>query len=79
MLTVRKLFEKMNGLPPDTQVIVGIIEGGRYNALDAMPEVNFEPGQTFLYILCEQHERPWPPTTPGVVAETALSPSPDDD
>jgi hypothetical protein len=75
VLTVGKLFEKMGGLPPDTNVVVGIIEEGRHNALDAMPEIDYEPGQTLLYILCEQRDRPWPGTQPSGSPDPGTPPS----
>jgi len=74
MLTVAKLFDALGGLPPETRVIVGIIEGGRYNALAAHHEDDLEG--RLLYILCERRERPWhgaPPPAHEPVADRPAS------
>ena len=48
MLTAAKLLEAATGLGPDAQVVVGIINGPRYNAAYADQEVC--GGKLSLYI-----------------------------
>ena len=63
MLTVAKLIEATKGLDADAPVIVGIINGPRFNALDAFEEAAGE--SLHLYILCDEDPRDWegPPPT----------------
>ncbi|HMN39482.1 MAG TPA: hypothetical protein PKE29_01460 [Phycisphaerales bacterium] len=64
MLTVAKLIEATKGLDADARVIVGIINGPRFDALDAFEEA--AAAGLHLYILCAEDPRDWegpPPTS----------------
>lgn len=79
MLTVKKLFEAMQGLDPDAQVVVGIINGPRSNAayaeqqVCATADVNEDHHVTLrdttapaLYLCCYEQPRPWEGQQPTV-------------
>ena len=55
MLTVAKLLEATKGLDADAPVIVGIINGPRFNALDAFEEADADG--MHLYIHCDEDPR----------------------
>lgn len=71
MLTIAKLLEAIEGLDPDAQVVVGIINGDTYNAADAEQQVRakaialgpdsheLREEAPALYILCYEQPRPW--------------------
>lgn len=71
MLTVDTLLAALDGLNPDAQVVVGIINGPRYNAAYAeqqvcgkavplSPEHHELRGEApALYICCYEQPRPW--------------------
>ncbi|QOJ16791.1 MAG: hypothetical protein HRU76_03970 [Phycisphaeraceae bacterium] len=71
MLTIQKLLDAIEGLPPDAQVVVGIIDGPRYNAAYAEQQVcghavSIGPDRqeligeaAALYICCYEQPRPW--------------------
>ena len=81
MLTVAKLTTTIAGLDPDAQVVVGIINGGRYNAAYAEAQVcgkavplapeRFElRGEApALYICCYEDPRPWEGRRPAIVED----------
>ena len=56
MLTAAKLIMALEGLDPDTNVVVGIIEGPRYNAAYANQHVS--EGVLTAYICCDDTPRP---------------------
>ena len=79
MLTVKKLFEAMQGLNPDAQVVVGIINGPRFNAayaeaqVCATAEVDEHHRLTLrdaaapaLYLCCYEQPRPWEGKQPTI-------------
>ena len=79
MLTVKKLFEAMQGLDPEAQVVVGIINGPRFNAayaeqhVCATAEVDEEHRVTLrdtttpaLYLCCYEQPRPWEGQQPTI-------------
>jgi hypothetical protein len=79
VLTVKKLFEAIQGLDPDAQVIVGIINGPRFNAAYAdqrvcgVAEVDEDQRLTLrattspaLNICCYEQPRPWEGQQPTV-------------
>ncbi|MCW5775976.1 MAG: hypothetical protein KIS87_06025 [Phycisphaeraceae bacterium] len=79
MLTVKKLFEAMQGLDPDAQVVVGIINGPRFSAayaeqqVCAAAEVDGNHRVTLrdtaapaLYLCCYEQPRPWEGQQPTV-------------
>jgi len=72
VLTIAKLLEAIEGLDPDAQVVVGIINGPTFNAAYAEPqvrttaEVDSEQSLTLcgppalaLYVCCYEQPRPW--------------------
>ncbi len=72
MLTVKTLIAALEGLDPDAQVVVGIINGDRYNAayadqqVCATADVDEDHHLTLrdatapaLYICCYEQPRPW--------------------
>ncbi len=79
MLTVKKLFEAMQGLDPDAQVVVGIINGPRFNAayaeqqVCATADVDADQRVTLLdatapalYLCCYEQPRPWEGALPTI-------------
>ena len=56
-LTVGQLLEAFAALDPATPVVVGIINGDRFDAADAHPKVC--GGNPAAYILCHEAARPW--------------------
>jgi hypothetical protein len=63
VLSVAGLEAAMHGLAPDTPVVVGIINGPRFNA--AYADQFVIAGAPALYICCHEEPRPWegePPT-----------------
>ncbi len=71
MLTVETLLAAVQGLAPDAQVVVGIINGDRYSAayadqqvcgvaVELGPEHHELRGEApALYICCYENPRPW--------------------
>jgi hypothetical protein len=79
MLTVKKLFEAPQGLDPDAQVVVGIINGPQFNAAYAdqqicgVAEIDEEHRLTLagltalaLNLCCYEQPRPWEGQQPTV-------------
>ena len=79
MLTVKKLFEAMQGLDPNAQVIVGIINGPRFHAAYAEQQVCAaaevygnhrvalrDTSAPALYLCCYEQPRPWEGQQPTV-------------
>jgi len=79
MLTVKKLITVLEGLDPDAQVVVGIMNGERFNAAYAeqqvctVAEVDDEQRVTLgdstapaLYICCYEQPRPWEGQLPTI-------------
>ncbi len=63
MLTVAKLLTALEGLDPDAPVIVGIIDGRRYDAAYADQLVS--AGTLSAYICCYPKPRAWEGPKPG--------------
>ena len=72
MLTVKKLSDAIEGLDPDAQVVVGIIDGPAFNAAYADQQVHTiadvdrehrltlrDAAAPALYICCYEQPRPW--------------------
>ncbi|MBX3404392.1 MAG: hypothetical protein KF699_13355 [Phycisphaeraceae bacterium] len=79
MLTVKKLFDALQGLDPDAQVVVGIINGPCFNAAYAEQQVrttaNVDEDQRLtlrdaaspaLYLCCYEQPRPWEGQQPTI-------------
>lgn len=94
MLTVKKLFEALQGLAPDAQVVVGVINGPAYNAAYAeqqartAADVDADHSLTLrgttspaLYICCYEQPRPWEgmQPTPNQDGTATLRFDPEDD
>jgi len=71
VLTVAKLLVALDGLDHDAPVIVGIINGPRYNAADAFPEA-IQCGFA-AYILCNEDPRPWEGPAPTMSEDGTAS------
>lgn len=75
-LTLGELLKALEGLAPDAPVIVGIINGPRFNA--AYAQHMDCAGAPAAYICCYEEARPWEGTTPTVkgdgTATLALDP-----
>lgn len=80
-LTVGKLLEALEGLDPDTPVVVGIIDGHRYDAAYADQHVSMNV--LCAYICCYQKPRDWegpkPEDTPFGRQILGLDPPPSDE
>jgi hypothetical protein len=72
MLTVKELFEALQGLDPNAQVVVGIINGPRFSAayaeqrvcakadVDKVHRVTLrEATAPVLFLCCYEQPRPW--------------------
>jgi hypothetical protein len=71
MLTVAQLLDALEGLAPDAQVVVGIINGPRYSAAYANRQVcgtavalspdhhELRGEAPALYVCCYEQPRPW--------------------
>ncbi len=78
MLTVAKLSAVLDGLDPDALVIVGIIEGPRFNAAYADQAVI--GGALAAYICCYEEPREWEGQQPGLSdGNPTLEYNPDDE
>jgi hypothetical protein len=74
MLTVGNLLEVVDGLDPDAQVVVGIIDGPAYaeqqvrgTAVSLGPDRHELRGQApVLYVCCYEQPRPWEGPEPGI-------------
>jgi hypothetical protein len=71
VLTAAKLLEVLDGLDPDARVIVGIIDGPRYNAAYADQQVVGDA--VHLCICCYEEPRPWEGPKPTFDADGNLS------
>lgn len=57
-LTVGELLAALEGTDPDAPVVVGIINGGRYNVAYAQKEAG--AATPIAYICCHEEPRRWP-------------------
>ncbi len=94
MLTVKKLFEALQGLDPDAQIVVGIINGPAFNAayadkqVRATADIDTDHRLTLrgtsapvFYLCCYEQPRPWEGPQPTVNEDgtATLRYDPDDD
>jgi hypothetical protein len=94
MLTVATLLEAIDGLDPDAQVVVGIINGPTFNAayaeqvIHTTAQVDAEhnlmlcgPAALTLCICCYEQPRPWEGVQPTLNADgtATLRYDPEDD
>lgn len=63
-LTVGQLLVALDGLDPSTPVVVGIINGPRFNAAYAQKEVC--AGAMAAYLCCYEEPCPWDGQTPTI-------------
>lgn len=71
-LTVGRLLEALKGLDPAAPVVIGIINGERFDAADAFAKDC--GGSAAGFILCYEEARPWDSLPAGVTARMPHSP-----